>query len=154
MTRTLVPYLSGLVFALGLGISGMTSPPKILAFLSFFGAWDPSMLWVMGVAVAVFALGYRLALRRGSPLIGGRFQVPAKTRVETKLVVGALLFGAGWGLAGYCPGPAIVALASGASGPRVFVLSMVVGMLAADILQERLARSGPRPPTVGSTTAT
>jgi uncharacterized membrane protein YedE/YeeE len=129
--RGLSGFACGLVFALGLGISGMTSPRKVVAFLDFSGRWDPSLALVMAGAVGLFAIGYALSKRRAAPLAGGAFLTPQSTRIEPRLIVGATLFGVGWGIAGYCPGPAIVALASGAAAPVVFTAAMVVGLALA-----------------------
>ena len=123
-----VAFLSGLLFALGLGVGGMTKPAKVLAFLDVAGNWDPSLALVMAGAIAVYAPASRWALRRSAPLCAARFQVPTRRDLDAPLIVGAALFGAGWGLAGYCPGPALVSLASGASGVVLFVAAMLAGM--------------------------
>lgn len=126
--ESLAAYLSGLLFAIGLGVSGMTQPGKVTAFLDFAGSWDPSLAFVMAGAVLVYGVGYRLALRRPKPVLRQGFDVPARRPLDKKLVLGSLLFGAGWGLAGYCPGPALVSLASLQWKPALFVLSMLAGM--------------------------
>ncbi len=112
MKRAASAFASGLLFAVGLGVAGMTSPRKIVGFLDVFGAWDASLLVVMAGGVGVFAVGHRLALRRGAPLAADRFFVSPPGPLTARHVLGAVLFGAGWGIAGYCPGPAVVALAA------------------------------------------
>jgi uncharacterized membrane protein YedE/YeeE len=128
MKSTLVSFLSGLTFALGLGISGMTRPVKVIGFLDFFGAWDASLAFVMLGAIAVYFVAYRLSLSMRSPVLAPGFSIPKRTDLDSRLFVGAALFGAGWGLGGFCPGPAITSLASGASPVAVFVAAMAVGI--------------------------
>ncbi|HEY3594199.1 MAG TPA: DUF6691 family protein, partial [Polyangiaceae bacterium] len=120
---------SGLVFATGLTLSGMTNPAKILAFLDITGRWDPSLLLVMGAAVATHLPFALWAKRASHPLVAQRFAFPARDALDGSLFFGAALFGVGWGMQGYCPGPAIVALASGGTVPLVFVATMIVGLL-------------------------
>ena len=119
---------AGIVFGVGLGLSGMTQPAKVIGFLDVFGAWDPSLLFVMGGALFVHFLLSRSILRRQRPVLDSRFHLPRQARIDATLVRGAAIFGAGWGLAGYCPGPAIVSLGSGAAPAVVFVASMALGM--------------------------
>ncbi len=125
----LAAFAVGLLFALGLGLSGMTQPSKVVGFLDLFGQWDPSLIFVMVGAISLHAITYRLIRRRNSPLLAEGWQVPTKKDITPALVIGAILFGVGWGLGGYCPGPAVTSLASFASGPWLFVLSMLAGML-------------------------
>lgn len=122
-----VPFLSGLLFALGLGLSGMTAPVKVIGFLDFFGRWDPSLALVMGGAVLVY-LPFLQALRRANP---GRPWSRRQERIDPPLVLGAALFGAGWGLSGLCPGPAIVSLPGGQPGIAVFTAAMFGGFALA-----------------------
>jgi len=124
----LVSFASGLVFAAGLGLAGMTKPSKVVGFLDFFGAWDPSLMMVMVGAIAVNGLAYAWARRRAAPLLGDRFLIPSRREIDGRLVAGAALFGVGWGLAGFCPGPAVVTLAALAPDAAVFVPAMLVGM--------------------------
>ena len=124
----LVAFVSGLLFACGLGLAGMTRPEKVLAFLDVAGAWDPTLALVMVAAIAVHAPVAWWALRRRAPLLGDRYELPARRDVDGALVAGAALFGVGWGLGGYCPGPALVSLVAGAPGTELFVAAMVVGM--------------------------
>lgn len=129
MKRVLAAFLCGLVFGAGLIVSQMSNPDKVIGFLDITGAWDPSLALVMGGAVAVFGLLYRLALRRRAPLLDAGFAVPENTVIDRSLVAGALVFGAGWGLGGFCPGPAVVSAAFGDPRVWVFLLSMVAGAL-------------------------
>jgi uncharacterized membrane protein YedE/YeeE len=117
------------LFAIGLDIAGMTQPSKVLAFLDISGAWDPSLAFVMVGAIGVAAIAFRLRARLRSPLLGGRFEVGSGGGVmDARLLVGAALFGVGWGLSGLCPGPAVVTLVRGHAGPFVFMASMLGGM--------------------------
>lgn len=118
----------GFIFAIGLGISGMTKPSKVIGFLDLFGNWDPSLMFVMAGAIGVHFFTYRVIRKRASPLLVPNWQVPTKTELTPALVIGALLFGVGWGLGGFCPGPAMTSLASLQSKPLIFVISMLVGM--------------------------
>ena len=126
--RTLVAFVTGLVFGLGLLLSGMADPAKVLGFLDLAGAWDPSLMFVMGGAVGVGSVAFAAARRRTRSLLGEPMQLPTKTAVDRRIIAGALLFGAGWGLAGFCPGPALVALGLGEAKAVVFVAAMLVGM--------------------------
>ena len=123
-----IAFLSGLVFGIGLLLSGMADPAKVLGFLDLAGDWDPSLALVMAGAIAVAAAGFAVARRRVKSLLGAPIQLPAKRTVDRRLIVGSTLFGAGWGLAGFCPGPALVALGMGEAKAIVFVLSMLTGM--------------------------
>jgi uncharacterized protein len=129
MKNNLAALIVGIVFALGLGISGMTRPEKVIGFLDIFGRWDASLAFVMAGAIAVHAVAYRLIRRRSSPLFCKEFYVPTSKELTPSLIMGALIFGFGWALAGYCPGPAITALASFRLRPLMFVVSMILGMI-------------------------
>lgn len=122
--------LSGLLFALGLGISGMTRPDKVLGFLDPLQGWDPSLALVMVGAIGVHLALYRWIVQRPSPLLAERFGIPTRRDINPRLVGGSALFGVGWAIGGYCPGPGIVATTSGAAGPLYFVGGMVLGMAA------------------------
>ncbi len=128
MKFLLVSFLSGLVFALGLGISGMTQPAKVIGFLDLFGRWDPSLAFVMGGAIAAHFVFARRAARGGAPRLAPRFELPLQTDIDARLVVGAALFGVGWGLSGLCPGPAVVSSVAGAPGTLVFVAAMLASI--------------------------
>lgn len=120
-------FLAGLLFAVGLVVGGMTQPDKIIGFLDVAGDWDPSLAFVMLGAVGVHALTYRLTMRRSSPLFAGEFLIPKRNDIDARLVAGGLIFGAGWGLGGYCPGPALVASGALVQEALVFVGMTVVG---------------------------
>lgn len=121
-------FASGLIFGLGLIVSQMVNPAKVLGFLDIAGRWDPSLALVMGGAVVVSALGYLIAKRRGVPVLAPRLEIPSRRDLDPRLIAGAALFGIGWGLAGLCPGPALVALTFGPREIFVFVAAMVLGM--------------------------
>jgi len=126
--RTITAFLSGLTFGLGLILSGMTNPAKVIGFLDITGNWDPSLAFVMGGGVLVASLGSWLARRRQTTLPGDPLRLPTATRIDRRLVLGSLTFGIGWGLAGYCPGPALASLVHGGSKPLIFVAAMIAGM--------------------------
>lgn len=130
MNKTFVmAFISGLIFALGLGLSGMTQPQKVIGFLDLFGHWDPSLIFVMAGAIAVNGLYFWLLKPKFSqPLFAPRYFLPELKTLTPRLILGAAIFGIGWGLAGYCPGPALTSLASGQLAPLVFVAAMGVGM--------------------------
>jgi uncharacterized protein len=141
----LTSFISGVVFALGLGISGMTRPIKVIGFLDFFGNWDASLAFVMLGAIGVYFVAYRLSRTMRSPILAATFSIPARTGVDARLLGGAALFGAGWGLAGFCPGPAITSLASGSAPVVAFVASMAAGIyLHGWFSQLELSRSSGR----------
>lgn len=133
----LYPFAAGLLFAIGLTLAGMTEPARVLAFLDFTGAWDPALAFVMGSALAVYAVLVRVIARRPRPLAAEAFEKPAATRIDTKLLGGAAVFGAGWGLSGLCPAPALSAAGAGAREALVFSLAMVAGMLVFRALGSR-----------------
>ena len=140
MMQLFMALLAGLVFGLGLIISGMTDPSKVTGFLDLAGAWDPSLALVIGGAVGVGLIAFRLARTRSQAMLGGPMQLPAARRIDRRLVLGGLTFGVGWGLAGYCPGPALASLATGGSKPLIFTAAMLAGM-AIFALQDRLSQS-------------
>ncbi|MGF6696708.1 putative membrane protein YedE/YeeE [Paraburkholderia sp. MM5496-R1] len=134
---TVVSFVCGLLFGFGLLLSGMANPAKVLGFLDFAGRWDPSLAFVMIGAVAVAAIGFAIAKRRGKSLLGLPMQIPASTPVTRRLMVGSLAFGVGWGIAGFCPGPALVALGLGSVKAWVFVAAMIAGMAVFEWLERR-----------------
>lgn len=138
MKNNLSAWSVGFLFALGLGISGMTDPQKVLGFLDIFGNWDPSLIFVMAGSILVHFISYKLIRRRKSPLFSSQWHVPQKTEITPSLVIGAILFGFGWGLAGYCPGPAVTSLASLQIGPAIFVMSMLIGMALFMLIDRKL----------------
>ncbi|MGM0858410.1 MAG: DUF6691 family protein [Pseudomonadota bacterium] len=124
-------YVAGLLFSLGLAVSGMTDPARVVGFLDVAGDWDPTLMFVLGGAVMTTFIGYRFVLKQPAPMLAGRFELPSRRDLDTKLLGGAALFGVGWGLSGYCPGPAIASL-GGATLPLVAMLvTMVLGWLIA-----------------------
>ena len=126
--------LAGLVFGLGLSLGGMNQPAVVLGFLDLFGAWNPRLVFVMGGAVLTTAIGYRLVFRRDRPLFEADFQLPTAQRLDARLIGGSALFGIGWGIAGYCPGPALASLSGAAPSLLVLVAAMLAGWwLAAKI---------------------
>ncbi|MEY3520756.1 MAG: hypothetical protein RLZZ177_1471 [Pseudomonadota bacterium] len=130
----LTEFLVGLLFGLGLMLSGMTDPGKVIGFLDLFGAWDPSLALVMGGAILVGFFAFTIAKKRTTTFLGGVLRFPTNMDIDKKLLVGSLLFGAGWGLAGFCPGPALVSMADGQPKALVFVLAMLVGMLGFELM--------------------
>jgi uncharacterized membrane protein YedE/YeeE len=136
-------YLIGLTFGLGIALSGMINPAKVLNFFDLAGAWDPSLAFVMGGALAVTAVGYRLVLRGKRPLFDDRFHLPQERAIDARLVGGAAIFGVGWGLAGFCPGGALPALGTGRTEVLVFVAALVAGILATRAILHR--RPPPQP---------
>ncbi|WP_020653160.1 YeeE/YedE family protein [Massilia niastensis] len=131
----IMALLSGLLFGLGLIVSGMTNPAKVLGFLDLAGDWDPSLAFVMGGAVLVGSLGFALGARRRRTLLGEAMRLPTATRIDRRLVLGSLTFGAGWGMAGYCPGPALASLAQGGGKPLLFSVSMLAGMAVFEVVE-------------------
>jgi uncharacterized membrane protein YedE/YeeE len=133
----------GFVFGLGLAISGMMNPAKVIGFLDVAGSWDPTLAFVMGGALLVTVPAYRLILGRGHPVLAGGFSLPSNTRLDTPLILGSALFGVGWGLVGFCPGPAVAAVVTGLPAALGFVAAMVAGMaLHAWVSGERPVRKG------------
>jgi uncharacterized membrane protein YedE/YeeE len=130
MTDILAGLIAGFIFGLGLCLSGLADPSVVQGFLDVAGAWNPALLFVMGAGLTVTLIGYRLVFGRGRPLLASRFSLPTSTAIDTPLISGAVIFGIGWGLAGYCPGPAVVSLASGLTEVFAFVTAMVTGMVA------------------------
>ena len=143
----LFAFVAGLVFGIGLIVSQMASPAKVIGFLDVAGRWDPSLAFVMCGAIAVAAIGFALAGRRPTTLLGTPFLLPSTRIIDARLVGGALLFGIGWGLGGFCPGPAFVALGAGQVKAFVFVAAMLAGMLAFERIEAartRLATAAPQ----------
>lgn len=141
----LASFLSGLVFGIGLLVSGMANPAKVLGFLDLFGRWDPSLALVMAGAIAVGAVAFFVAARRSRSLLGAPMQLPTARRIDRRLVMGSLVFGAGWGLAGFCPGPGLVALGMGEAKALGFVAAMLVGMMLFEWVERRRRSAQARP---------
>ena len=146
MAKTASAFAVGLLFGLGLLVSGMADPAKVLAFLDVTGRWDPSLAFVMAGAVAVSATGYLVARRRGRPLLASRLEIPNRRNLDPRLIAGAAVFGLGWGLAGLCPGPALTLLTVAPAQAVTFVVAMVVGMLAFHLLPA----AAPKPAVQGA----
>lgn len=127
MKQNIIALLAGLLFGLGLAISQMTDPARVLGFLDVAGTWDPTLIFVLGGAVGITVLAFRFILRQEGPFFAPTFRLPTKTDIDRPLVYGSALFGIGWGIAGYCPGPGITALVLGSWNPILFVISLVAG---------------------------
>ena len=127
----------GLVFGIGLIVAGMTNPAKVQGFLDLAGPWDPSLAFVMGGAILVGLVAFRFAGKRERALLGDAMRLPTATRIDRRLVLGSLAFGAGWGLAGFCPGPAFASLATGGVKALIFTGAMLAGMIVFELLEER-----------------
>ena len=138
--RILLALLIGMVFGTGIAVSGMANPAKVLNFLDIAGAWDPSLAFVMGGALAVAFLGYRIVLRRPAPLLDSRFHLPTGRDIDLPLIGGSALFGIGWGIAGFCPGGSIPALGLGRPEALLFTIAMLAGILLARFLRTTLTR--------------
>ena len=138
MLKNIIGLLAGLLFGIGLLISGMTNPTKVQGFLDVFGAWDISLALVMGGGLMVAIIGVQLAKRQQSSWIGTLIEMPSKTTLNKKLLIGAMLFGVGWGLVGICPGPGIVLLGTGQWQAYVFIPAMIVGMLVYQWFEPKL----------------
>ena len=149
MRNVLVGFGTGALFGAGLVVSGMTRPSKVLGFLDVAGAWDASLAFVMVGAIAVHAADHQWIRRRGAPALAARLDLPTRKRIDVRLLAGAALFGVGWGLGGFCPGPALTSVAALAPGALVFVAAMTAGMLLQH-LTDRSARAAPSAPLHGS----
>ncbi len=136
----LIALIVGLLFGLGLIVSGMTDPSKVIGFLDLAGRWNPSLAFVMGGAILVGLVAFRFAARRDRSLLGHAMRLPSGSLIDRRLVLGSLAFGVGWGLAGYCPGPALASLASGGAKPLIFGAAMVAGMVIFEVLERLAAR--------------
>lgn len=136
--RLLTALIAGMMFGIGLILSGMTDPSKVIGFLDLAGTWDPSLAFVMGGAILVGFVAFRLSANRTKAILGDVMRLPTARHIDRRLVLGSLTFGVGWGLAGYCPGPALTSLATGYSEPVIFVIAMLAGMAVFEV-QDRLA---------------
>jgi len=137
--RLVAVYMIGLIFGIGISISGMANPAKVLNFFDIAGTWDPSLIFVMGGALIVTALGYRLVLRKPAPIMAARFDLPTNRNLDARLLGGAAVFGIGWGIAGFCPGGALPALGTGRTEVFVFVAALLAGIFAARALMKLTA---------------
>jgi uncharacterized protein len=139
--RLLFGYLIGLIFGVGIAISGMANPAKVINFFDFAGTWDPSLVFVMGGAVITTFIGYRLVLARPAPLFETSFQLPANRKLDLRLLLGSGIFGIGWGIAGFCPGGALPALGTGQISVFIFVAALICGIFAAKWLNVKFTRA-------------
>lgn len=144
MKKVFVAAAAGLIFGIGLTVSQMIDPAKVLAFLDIAGNWDPSLAFVMGGGVAAWGLAYLAARRMGRPVLAEKFAIPTRQDLDPRLIGGSAMFGVGWGLAGFCPGPAVSALALGRWEPVIFVAAMLAGMFLFRLIPS------PAPPRVGA----
>lgn len=131
--QRITEFIAGLLFGMGLLLSGMSDPGKVLGFLDLFGVWDPSLALVMGGAILVGVFAFAIAKKRTTNILGGALHLPKANQIDRRLVIGALLFGAGWGLAGFCPGPGLVSMFAGQPKAAVFVASMIAGMVLFEV---------------------
>lgn len=144
--QVVMAFIVGLVFGIGLMISGMTDPAKVQGFLDLAGKWDPSLAFVMGGAILVGLVAFPVAAGRDRSLLGDVMHLPTATRIDRRLVLGGLAFGAGWGLAGFCPGPALASLASGSVKALIFTVAMLVGMGIFEVIERNAAATKPSSP--------
>ena len=135
--HVLSALLVGLIFGIGLILGGMTNPAKVIGFLDLFGNWDPSLAFVMGGAISVGLVAFRVASGRPTSLLGEPMRLPTRKDIDQRLILGSLVFGAGWGLAGFCPGPALVALGTGSIKAMIFVAAMLTGMAVFELIERR-----------------
>ncbi|WP_027962246.1 DUF6691 family protein [Halomonas halodenitrificans] len=135
--KTLMGYIAGLLFGLGVGISGMTDPSRVLGFLDIAGAWDPTLMFVLGGAVVTNFIGYRLTFRRAGPIYGKAFQLPGRQDLDGRLIGGSVLFGIGWGLSGYCPGPALASVGGLTAPLAAMLIAMSAGWFLARAIPGR-----------------
>lgn len=138
--RLIASYIIGLIFGIGISISGMANPAKVLNFFDVAGTWDPSLIFVMGGAVVVTFIGYRLVLKRPTPVLEAKFQLPTRRDLDLPLIGGAAVFGIGWGIAGFCPGGALPALGTGRSEVFVFVAALLAGIFAVNVFRRLQAQ--------------
>ena len=146
MKRIISAFLVGLLFSLGLSVSQMVNPTKVLSFLDLAGDWDPSLIFVMAGALGVTALGYPLILKQRHPFFAEKFQLPTKINLDLRLIGGSSIFGIGWGLSGYCPGPAIAATTIGGQDSLIFLTTMIVGMGLKRLFDARFTNEGSMTP--------
>jgi uncharacterized membrane protein YedE/YeeE len=147
--NSLSEFLVGLLFGLGLLLSGMTDPGKVIGFLDLSGMWDPSLAFVMGGAIAVGFFAFSLAKKRTSSFLGGALHLPTSNQIDKRLLIGSALFGAGWGIAGFCPGPGLVSMAAGQPKAAVFVVAMLAGMVAFEMADRFIHKPLTKPELVG-----
>lgn len=140
--RIATAFAAGLIFGLGIVISGMANPAKVLNFFDLAGSWDPSLAFVMGGALTTTAIGYAVVFRRPRPMLAERFHLPDARSIDRPLLIGSTIFGVGWGIAGFCPGGALPALGTGRTDVVLFVIALIVGMLLADVIKGAIGGAG------------
>ncbi len=145
LVKLISVYAIGLLFGIGISVSGMSNPSKVINFFDVAGNWDPSLAFVMASALAVTFLGYRLVFRRVAPVLASSFNLPGKTELDAKLIGGAMIFGLGWGIAGFCPGGALPALGTARVDVTVFIVALIAGIFLAKRLQTERQISTPPP---------
>jgi uncharacterized protein len=136
MMTLIFSFFAGLLFGVGLIFSGMTNPERIIGFLDITGKWDPSLLFVMLGAITISFFAFREASKKSTSILGRPMSIPTKKEIDVRLIVGSIIFGIGWGFAGYCPGPGIASIAIGKLQPIIFVIAMLIGMLAYEVIQK------------------
>ncbi|MEZ4659585.1 MAG: DUF6691 family protein [Caldilineaceae bacterium] len=146
MKQYLIALISGLIFGFGLGLSQMIDQGRVLGFMDVAGVWDPTLLFVLGGAVGVTVITFRFVLRMSAPLFSPKFYLPTRKDIDLPLVAGAAVFGIGWGISGYCPGPAVASLALGSLNPILFVISVAVGSYIYNFVANRPAKNTPVAP--------
>ncbi len=143
--RIIFSYLSGLLFGVGISLSGMANPAKVLNFFDITGIWDPSLAFVMGGALIVTFIGYQIVLKRPAPTLSSSFQVPTRRDLDLPLIGGSAVFGVGWGIAGFCPGGALPALGTGRIEVFTFIIALLAGILAAKVLKAAISKRAQAP---------
>ncbi|MEY3200499.1 MAG: hypothetical protein RIR70_49 [Pseudomonadota bacterium] len=136
-----IAFICGLIFGIGLLLAGMANPAKVQGFLDLAGRWDPSLAFVMGGAIAVGLVAFQVAKKRGTTLLGTPMQLPTRRDIDARLIGGSLVFGAGWALAGFCPGPALTALGAGSVPALIFVVAMLAGMGLFEVIEKKRTRA-------------
>ena len=135
-SQAIASFCCGALFALGLALAGMTQPLKIIGFLDVFGNWDPSLVFVLASAVGVYYVSFQFVVKRKTPMLGGKFMIPTRTDLDPKLIVGGLLFGAGWGISGLCPGPILATVGTGTTSVFTLLITMTIGLYVSKFINK------------------
>jgi len=146
----IIAFVSGIIFATGILISGMANPAKVLNFFNFWGNWDPSLAFVMFGALTVAFIGYRIVLGQPKPVLAKQFNIPSSKTIDSPLIIGSILFGVGWGISGFCPGALLSVIGNGRIEPLLFFLGMIIGMTGTRMLRGRLNKDNVRSAAVGN----